>query len=369
MPEPAPLHPVSRAHLEALSDEVGVMQHAIGSRPDPAHGYCTDDVARALEVDLLHGNELGWDAVADSAWRAMRFLEVAFDETIGRFRNFRGVDGSWVAETASEDSQGRAMLALGETIAAAPDAAMVDAAGSLFERALPSARGVTFMRAQASMMLGCDRAMVGAPSEATDAAYRLLADRLRSRFEPVASSPDWPWPEPRLTYENARPARALIVSGRYLDDPSRVDTGLHVLDWLIASQTAHDGHLSPVGNGWWPRDGEKARFDQQPIEATATLLAAESAHDATGYARYREAMEQSYAWFLGANDLGVDVADPGRGAGFDGLTPRGVNTNQGAESTLMWLTALEHIRSVRADGPSVPATPSVADQLLATSTP
>jgi hypothetical protein len=126
-----------------------------------------------------------------------------------------------------------------------------------------------------------------------------------------------------------------------------IDAGLVRLDWLIGIQTAPDGHFSPIGNGWWPRDGEKSRFDQQPIEATALLLAAESALEVTGYERYGTAMELAYAWFLGGNDLGVEVADPATGAGYDGLTPHGVNTNQGAESTLMWLIALEHIRALR----------------------
>ena len=153
-----------------------------------------------------------------------------------------------------------------------------------------------------------------------------------------------------MTYENARPARALIVAGRSLGSTVMVDLGLGVLDWLIAAQTADEGHLSPVGNGWWTRGEAKAMFDQQPIEATSLLLAAETALAATGDPRYGEVMDRAYAWFLGANDLGIAIADPARGASFDGLTPTGANTNQGAESTLMWLTALEHIRAVREPG-------------------
>jgi hypothetical protein len=347
MHEAGPLHAVSREHLDVLGDEVGIMQHAKGPRPDPAHGYCTDDAARALQVDLLHQRELGWDAVAGSAWRYFRFLDEAFDRAMGRFRNFRLMDGSWTEGVGSEDSHGRALLALGETMAMAPDDELVGCAVSLFSQALPAVHGLSAMHAQASVLLGCDAAMRSRPTAATGHTYRLVAERLGSTFD-GPHVPDWPWPEGLLTYENALPVRALIAAGRWLDRPSMVDLGLGILDWLIASQTAPEGHLSTIGNGWWVRDGVKSRFDQQPIEATAMLLAAESAYDTTRDERYRTAVEQAYAWFLGGNDLGIPVAVPERGASHDGLTPRGVNTNQGAESTLMWLIASEHVRALRA---------------------
>lgn len=373
----ARLHPVDRRHLAVLTDEVGIMQHAIGSRPDPAHGYCVDDVARALQVDLLHQHELGWAAVAEHAWRSVRFLRDAFDDATGRFRNFRSVDGSWLAGRASEDSQARAMLALGETIAMSPDPRMVEAAETLFADALPETVGLTFLRAQAGVLLGCDAAMRAAPTEDIAKAYRLLAGRIRAAFE-TETAFDWPWPEATLTYENALPVRALIVAGQYLRSQDMIEAGLVRLDWLIGIQTAPDGHLSPIGNGWWPRDGERSSFDQQPIEATALLLAAEAALHVTDYERYATAMELAYAWFLGGNDLGIDVADPATGAGHDGLTPHGVNTNQGAESTLMWLTALEHIRALRSGRVLLPPAATIRtaeaepvttadDRLLATS--
>jgi len=353
MSDLAPLYPVTREHLGALTDDVGIMQHAIGPQPDPAHGYCTDDVARALQVDLLHQRELGWEAVAASAWRNVRFLDDAFDRTTGRFRNFRHVDGSWLDGVASEDSQGRAMLALGEAIAGSPDRDMVELSSALFSQALPAATGLRALRARSSVLLGCDAVIRVAPTEQTAVAYRLLANRLGSTFRSRAASA-WPWPESRLTYENALPVRALIVAGRYLDSSPMIDAGLVVLDWLIVAQADPTGRFSPIGNAWWSSGGEKSRFDQQPIEATALLLAAESAFEVTADDRYRSAMERAYAWFLGRNDLGLDVADPRRGAGYDGLTPRGVNTNQGAESTLMWLIASEHIRAVRERHPQPP---------------
>lgn len=347
MRDVAPLHPVERHHLDVLSDRGPIMQHAIGPRPDPAHGYCTDDVARALQVDLLHGRELGWPAVADHARRSLRFIVEAFDPTTGGFHDFRSIDGRWLDRIGSEDCQGRALLALGEVIAEGPDGPLAASATSLFELALPAARGLTALRAQASVVLACAAAQRSTRSTAAGTAGRLMAMRLLARFEGRVGSA-WPWPEPRLTYENALPARALIVAGRAYGSERMVGVGLRVLDWLIDVQTSTDGHLTTIGNGWWPCGGERSRFDQQPIEATSLLLAAESAYLATDEPRFRAATELAYGWFLGANDVGVDVADPTRGAGYDGLTPDGVNTNQGAESTLMWLVALEHVRALRA---------------------
>ena len=354
----APLPPVSRQHLDELSDQIGIMQHAIGSQPDPAHGYCVDDVARALQVDLLHGRELGWAPVAERAWTNLRFLSTAFDAEIGGFRNFRRVDGSWLPGPSSDDSQARAMLALGETIAAASDPRMVTFATALFDQALPEAQRLPALRAQASVMLACDAVMRVAPTGETARAYRLLAGRIRA-IVGSRSGAAWPWPESVLTYENALPVRALIVAGQYLDAQPVIDAGLAILDWQIAAQTTDTGHLSLIGNGWWPQDGEKSKFDQQPIEATCLLLAAESAFEVSGFDRYRGVMEQAYGWFRGENDLGMAVADPARGACGDGLTPGGINTNEGAESTLMWLIALEHIRAMR-EGRALP--PPVAER-------
>ena len=347
-----------------MTDRIGILQHAIGSRPDPAHGYCVDDVARALQVDLLHGRTLGWAAVTDSAERGLQFLGDAFDPTGGRFRNFRSIDGAWIGGLGSDDSYGRAVLALGDTIATSPDRQLRDTAAALLSRALPAAHELTSPRAEASVVLGCAAVVESVSGHQAGVTLALLATRLHDRFRDRATA-DWPWPEASVTYENAVLPRALIVAGRVLDSEPMVETGLRSLDWLIDAQTAPDGHLSPVGNGWWPRGGPISRFDQQPIEATALLLGAQAALLVTGGDRYRTAMESAYGWFLGANDLGLYVADPTRGACCDGLEPDGVNLNEGAESTLMWLMAAEHIRAIRET--DLPATPRVP--LLASATP
>jgi hypothetical protein len=348
-PAPAPLFPVNREHLDELTDAVGIMQHAIGRQPDPAHGYCIDDVARALIVDLLHGAELGWPAVAASVDRSMAFLEAGFNPESGRFRNFRDVAGQWLEEFGSEDAHARAALALGEASVSAQDERVRAAASSLFERALPATLRLTHLRPLAAAVIATDAATRGG-SRPAKAALPRLAAALWLLTEPVRQgwTADWPWPERVLTYENGLVPRALIVAGDALGKATMVERGLRLLDWLVAVQTAPAGHFSPIGNdGWWPHGGTKARYDQQPMEATALLLAAEAAFEATGDTRHRATMEWAYGWFLGRNDGGKPVAVPETGGGQDGLLPSSVNPNQGAESTLMWLIALERIRAAR----------------------
>jgi hypothetical protein len=354
LPELTPLHPISRRHLDALSGEFGIMQRAVRSKPDPAQGHCVDDVARALEVDLLHARTLGWAAVTQSAWRNLRFLEAAFDASKGTFRNHRTVSGEWVPGPASQDSQGRVMLAIGTTIADTVDAPMRDAAIALWDRALPGAARLTALRAQASTVLGCDARLRDADSEPAKTLLAKFSRSLDRKFRSNASS-DWMWPENELTYENALLGRCLIVTGRRLGSKDMVGTGIQVVDWLLSVQTSASGHLSPIGSEGWVRSGARSRFDQQPIETTALLLAWEAALEATGESRFGDAMEIAYGWFLGRNDLAQSVAHPRRGSCSDGLTRTGPNPNEGGEATLMWLMAAEHIRALRAAAALQPA--------------
>jgi hypothetical protein len=350
-----PLYPVSRVHLDALGGEFGIWQHALGPNPVGAFGYCTDDVARALTVDLLHSRQLGWDAVRSSAWRSLRFLGDAFDPASGRFRNFRAADGTWLGAVGSDDSQGRALLALSGAIADAPEDEAIARARDLFRAALPASTALSSPRALASSALGCvaaltaDPGRIGNAGEVAQSTLDELASTLRRSFVGLTLQRDWPWPEAVLTYENALLPRAVMSAGIVLGDREMVRMGLRVLDWLIRVQTVAEGTFSPIGNeNWWPRGGFRSRFDQQPIEATSMILAAESAFLYTGKTRYLRAMESAYGWFLGDNDVGAQLADPARGSCKDGLSPLCASDNEGAESTLMWLTALEHVRGTRA---------------------
>ena len=325
------------------------MQHARGARPDPSHGYCTDDVARALMVDLLHHRQLGWLAVAASAERNVIFLAEAFESSTGGFRNLRRWDGVWLDLPGSEDANARALQALAEVIASAPTGTVRDDASALFERAFSTASRVSSLRPQATVILACEAVARTRGFDVVADVYQRVAIDMWKPFAGCESDTDWPWPEALVTYENELLPQALIVAGRRLRRPRMVQAGLHVLDWLIDAQMDATGNLRTVGNaGWWPRGRRVARYDQQPISTTTLLLAAETAFEETADPRYRDAVESAYGWFLGRNDAHAPVADPTSGAGADGIGPAGVSRNQGAESTLMWLIALEHTRDLRA---------------------
>jgi hypothetical protein len=347
VPEPV------RTYLDALTDHHGVFQHAIGTAPDPNHGFCTDDVSRALVVDLLHAEQLGLSAVEEAIWNRLDFLAEAFDSKRERFRNFRDANGRWLEKVGSEDSHGRAVLALGEVIRRSTDATIRATALNLFEISAPAAAYFQHMRPWAYVIAGCDAASQRAPKRETSHLIGLLGGRLIDAFRNTgnATQPFWPWPEDSVTYDCGVLPQALIMGGMRAGRPTWVNQGLLALRWLIEFQTAADGHLSPVGNrGWWRKGAAPARFDQQPIEAISILEAARAAFSATGNRYWAGVMDTAYAWFTGANDIGVELADGAAGRCADGLTSTGRNPNHGAESTLAWLLAVERIRELRKSG-------------------
>ncbi len=249
----------------------------------------------------------------------------------------------------SEDSHGRAIQALGALLADPPDARLVVPARRLLDRAILAARRLRGLRPRAYVVLGCAAALGAGPDPAV---RETLAGLAAGLAEVVAGAPariGWPWPEAVVTYDNGAIPAALFAAGLRLHRPDWVEQGCRLLTWLVGPQTSPDGHLTPIGNeGWRLIDGEPARFDQQPLEAAGLLEAARLAHAATHQARWIALMERCYAWFLGANDLGVMLADPDDGSCRDGLRRTGANPNRGAESALAWLLAVERIRALRA---------------------
>ena len=342
----AELPPLKLDHLHHLTDQTGILQHAIFTTPNYQEGYTTDDNARALLVSALL-EEVGNTEGTDLATRYLAFTWYAFNTETRRFRNFMDYQRNWLEETGSDDSHGRALWSLGTILGRSNTAALHNMAAKVFQQSLLAILETTSPRAWAFALIGIheylqrfagDRRVTQVQEEL---AARLLALYQNNRTEA------WNWFEDRLTYCNAALSHAILVSGQSLANPAMTDAGLESLGWLARVQrTDMDGkHFVPIGsNGFYPQGGERARFDQQPVEAQAMVSACLEAHRITGEKRWHKEARRSFEWFLGRNDLHLPVYDPTTGGCRDGLHSDRPNENQGAESTLAFLQSLLELR-------------------------
>ena len=337
-------------HLYRMTDQTGILEHAIFVVPNYPEGYSTDDNARALIVAIML-EELGNSTPTRSlelASRYLAFLWLAFDPVTKTFRNCLSYDHQWHDPEGSEDSHGRALWGLGTVLGRTKDAGLRGAAGRLFELAVPATVKFRSPRALAFALLGLQEYLEAFPGDrAALNASEALADRLLDSYR-ANRSVDWKWFENELAYSNARLPQALIRAGMRSANDAMVLAGLEALDWLAMVQRCErKGHFVPVGShGFYTKKMEKARFDQQPIEACAAVSAYLQAYRATGKARWRKEAWTAFNWFLGDNDLQIALYDPTTGGCRDGLHPDRANENQGAESTLSFLMALLEMRKL-----------------------
>jgi len=338
-------------HLIRLSDSTGLLQHAIFTVPNLAEGYCTDDNARALGL-LLQLRRMGNDSPQQASLITTyaSFLHHAFDRTRRRFRNFMGFDRRWLEETGSEDCHGHCLMALGQAMeqTSLPGIQMLGV--QLFEQAWPTVESFQSPRAWALTLLGADHYLRQLPGDRPVNLLReQLVQRLMQRFADCGSE-EWPWFEDIVSYANAKLPHALLVSGAAMNYAPAVSLGLKTLRWLVNQQTSEKGFFRPVGsNGFFPRGGLCAAFDQQPIEAQAMVSACIAARRVTGEEGWLKVARRAFEWFLGRNDMGLAVYDTSTGGCRDGLHVDRVSQNQGAESTLAFLLALVEMQTLQAE--------------------
>lgn len=332
--------PVKWDHMLALSDDTGLLQHATYSVPNRFEGYCVDDNARALvltsQLDSCGGSSAETDRLQT---QALSFVHHSFDQSTGRFRNFMSYDRRWLEDKGSEDSHGRSMWGLGCVISRSRNQGRRHLAREIFDRAALAVSATTSPRTWAYAILGAAEYLTAEPDDVkTEGLVRLLANRLSGLFN-VTARGNWAWFEDRLAYANARLSQALMVAGDILKDKRLVETGLDSLHWLARIQTTNDGVFAPIGVRGFGQGETREWFDQQPLEAAGMVSASALAHSLTGDRVWKTEVERSLGWFLGDNMLGIPVFDARTGGCFDGLHEDGVNQNQGAESTLSYLTA------------------------------
>ncbi|MUZ82006.1 glycosyl transferase family 1, partial [Agrobacterium vitis] len=325
-------------HFNAMCDDTGIFQHAVFSVPDRAHGYCVDDNARAL-ILACHLAGAGETGIRDSRTASFAsFIQHAWNPDLKQFRNFMSFDRRWLEDKGSEDSHGRTLWALGVCATSDSDRPRRHWAAALFAKAAPVVEHFHSPRAWAFTLIGLDAYCSVTPEDDTAADLRtVLAERLM-KLERKVSTADRHWFEDGLSYENARIPQALISTGMATGSDELMDTGLRTLRWLMQQQTASGGQFRPVGTDGFFDVGEAPKlFDQQPVEATATISACLAAYDATRDKTWLDAATRTFSWFTGSNDHGLSLVDPETGSCRDGLHPDRANENRGAESVLCYL--------------------------------
>jgi glycosyltransferase involved in cell wall biosynthesis len=332
-------------HFLSMCDDTGLFQHAVHSVPDRSHGYCIDDNARALLLAcaLNTPGELRLPEVLTSRFAA--FVQHAWNPRTHRFRNFMAFDRGWLEDSGSEDSHGRTLWALGVCVLSDASRSRRTWAASLFSEALPVVEEFLSPRAWAFTLLGLDAYCAAvADDDRAEAIRALLADKLLALFQ-KAGTADWVWFEEGLSYDNARLSQALIITGTALRRQDYLDAGLRSLRWLLAQQTSASGQFRPVGTeGFHDVRRQPRNFDQQPVEAAATIAASLAAWRIDQDADWKAEAAKAFAWFLGSNDLSIPLVDLETGSCRDGLHPDRANENRGGESVVSYLLGLSEIR-------------------------
>ena len=345
-------------HLLTLVDDVGIMQHALGTIPDRSSGYCLDDVARLAIVALGLERELGDPRYERMLVSALAFIFDARDPErpgVG-MRNFMDYSRRWLDQPHSGDHVGRAMWALGSVVAAQPVPEEAGASLRVLTEMLPSMKAAASPREMAFTVLGLSRPALGVLPEGAYEVLHDLAGQLSGLYD-AHRRDDWLWFEEELTYDNARLPQALIAAGHRLDNPAMLKSGLEALDWYAEQCSVHTDTVRLVGNRWRrsdePSRGWIAEGDEQPLDAAALVEALAEAAVATGQREYGQQAVRAFEWFLGRNCAGLAVYDFATGGCHDGLGPDGLNDNEGAESTLAYLQALLAIEAAGLQ-PAVP---------------
>jgi glycosyltransferase involved in cell wall biosynthesis len=347
---PSDLPPLNLDHLRQMTDNTGMIQHATFATPNYHEGYSIDDNARALIVSV-HLAELGMGNgdTLSMATRYLAFIAYAFNGETGRFRNFMDYQRNWLEESGSEDSHGRTLWSLGTVLGRSTAPTLQSMAGWLFEQALPAILEMTSPRAWAFTLIGIHEYLRRFDGDRRAGQVRdELAERLLALYQ-HSRSDEWRWFEAGLSYCNAVLPQALMMCGQWIPNEAMSEAGLESLGWLAALQRSDraGGHFVPIGsNGFYEQDGERARFDQQPVEAQTMASACLEAYRGTSDERWRKEAQRAFEWFLGRNDLNLPLYDPTTGGCRDGLHPDRPNENQGAESTLAFLQTVLELRLV-----------------------
>jgi glycosyltransferase involved in cell wall biosynthesis len=342
-PNPRGVPPLNLNHLVALTDDTGLIQHAIYSTPRYMEGYCLDDNCRALLLTAMAKEN---SVLTKLAGRYLAFVAYALDPESGKFRNFMSYSRQWLETIGSEDSQARALWCLGGFAARTQNQSQAACAIELFKKAVPAWQDWTSPRAWAYALIGIGE--LHGNSSFEDGFYKYAEDLALRLLSAVknASQPGWSWYESYLTYCNAVLPHALFVSSRVTGNKHLIAPAVDTLEWLWQIQLNEDGLFEPVGSTRaFIRGDQKPRFDQQPVEVSTMISACIEAWNVTRDPKWKDRAWTCFAWFKGANWLGKSLIDAETGGCFDGLQREALNQNQGAESTVSLLLSCTELKA------------------------
>jgi hypothetical protein len=339
------LPPLKLDHLKKLTDDTGVLQHAKYSMPRRNEGYTTDDNARALIVCIKHHQLQHNDETEKLICTYLSFL-LHMQRSDGKLHNLLSYSRCFQDNVGSEDCMGRSLWACGCTMNSNLSDEKKFLSKEIFDKGFKWVNNFRSPRSIACTILGLLHYQKAFPGDKNlDLNTRTLTDQLCEIYQRT-SSPDWQWFEPYLTYANARLPQALFEAYMTSKDLTYLKIGEDTLNFLVKKQIIED-KLLPIGNkSKYMKNGEKALYDQQPLEAECMVQAASTAFRATGNEKYHKIAHIAFQWFLGKNSQNLEVYNPKTGGCYDGLTPQGVNLNQGAESTICYLLARLELENI-----------------------
>lgn len=317
-------------YLFRMTDCTGLLQHSVLGIPDPGEGYTSDDNARALILSAMLYERSPEERYSALMSRYLGFLLNA--ERDGWFRNFMRYDRRFREKRGSEDCFGRCVMAICFTAGRSGIPPSVrDCARNLLERCIFHCSSLTYPKAEAYALTGLSLySCLGAPT--AKRLCRSLSDTYLHHREG-----EWKWFEDSVTYCGGILPLSLLCCGQ--EEELFLSIGLESLDFLLAHEF-RNGIFLPVGcKEWFPKGGFPALYDEQPVEACNLMAACLKAYRLTEESVYRDAARSCFRWYLGQNIAGVPMIYPQTGGCFDGITPTGINRNQGAESIVCWLLA------------------------------
>jgi glycosyltransferase involved in cell wall biosynthesis len=335
----------SLKHIQRLTYNTGIIQHATYNIPNLKTGYSIDDNARALLMTLMAWDQLKDEKALDLLPKYLSFINYMQNED-GTFRNLLSFDHQYLDEKGTEDSFGRTIWALGYLIHKPPDPGFFQLSLEMFSKAIPNFKKIKEVRSLSYTINGLYHYLKRNPSD--EKILNILKDltaKIISRIDD-AKDKDWIWFENKITYANGIIPLALFYSYKILKNKRILKTAKEVLTFLEKIKFRNN-YLDIIGNnGWYEKGGEPAQFAQQPLNATAIVLAYYQAYSATKNTYYLNKMYIAYLWFLGENELSIPLYNFDTKGCADGLENFGVNKNQGAESTISYLIA--HLKVLQA---------------------